>query len=166
VADVPVDPAAFYAALPAKRMSAGLICRDDRGRILLVRPTYTTVWHVPGGAVETGESPRQAASREAREELGIDLHVGRLLVVDWMPGRPPATEGLMFLFDGGLLDESMGERFELPPEEIRGWAFVERAQIAARVTEVLGSQLAEALVALDLGETCYTEAGMPLERRR
>lgn len=32
-----------------------------------------TYWEVPGGHVEPGESAQQAAVREIREELGIDL---------------------------------------------------------------------------------------------
>ena len=34
---------------------------------------------VPGGGVEAGESPRQAAAREATEELGLLVEVGDLI---------------------------------------------------------------------------------------
>ncbi|WP_435863016.1 NUDIX domain-containing protein [Streptomyces massasporeus] len=37
----------------------------------MVVPTYKDYWDIPGGYVETGESPLQAASREVREEIGI-----------------------------------------------------------------------------------------------
>ncbi|WP_208865223.1 NUDIX domain-containing protein [Amycolatopsis rubida] len=47
-------------------------------------------WRSPGGLVEDGESPLAACRREVGEELGIDVPVGRLLVVDWrrLAGQP------------------------------------------------------------------------------
>jgi ADP-ribose pyrophosphatase YjhB (NUDIX family) len=41
------------------------------GELLLIRQSYRA-WHsVPGGGVERGEAPREAALRELREEVGI-----------------------------------------------------------------------------------------------
>jgi 8-oxo-dGTP diphosphatase len=36
------------------------------------------VWEFPGGKCETGESPRDAAARECREEIGLEVVLGRL----------------------------------------------------------------------------------------
>jgi 8-oxo-dGTP diphosphatase len=36
-------------------------------------------WEFPGGKVEPGESPEQAAVREAREELGVEVELGALI---------------------------------------------------------------------------------------
>ena len=45
------------------------------GRILFIRHTYgdRLLWELPGGGLHRGEPPLQAATREAREELGVDL---------------------------------------------------------------------------------------------
>ncbi len=43
------------------------------GKLLLVRTSYRPCYSLPGGFVKRGEPAEQAARRELREELGIDL---------------------------------------------------------------------------------------------
>lgn len=98
-ADVPLyarDPDAWQRHLAEgnarqsrKRVSADAIIRDHQGRILLVDPQYKPDWDTPGGMVEANESPRDAVHRELNEELGLDLQVGALLVVDWVSAHGP-----------------------------------------------------------------------------
>ena len=40
--------------------------------------------------------------REIREELAIDLHVGPMLVADWVPPHGPWDDLLAFIFDCGV----------------------------------------------------------------
>jgi len=87
------------------RVAAGALIRDAQGRVLLVKPTYKDGWDIPGGYVEPGESPAAACRRELKEELQIDLIVGRLLLVDWAPA-PNEGDKLLFVFDGGTLADS------------------------------------------------------------
>ena len=60
---------------------AAALPRDDEGRILLVRIIDTSQWAAIGGAIEPDESPQRAASREAEEEAGVILDIGRVLGV-------------------------------------------------------------------------------------
>ena len=59
--------------------SVTLLPRDPAGRLLLVREADSGAWGTIGGAVELGESPREAAVREAREEAGVEVAVGAIL---------------------------------------------------------------------------------------
>jgi 8-oxo-dGTP diphosphatase len=52
------------------------------GRVLLVRRAFAPArgaWDVPGGFIERGETAEAAAKREAREELGVDVRIERLV---------------------------------------------------------------------------------------
>jgi 8-oxo-dGTP diphosphatase len=53
-------------------------------RIILVKrghPPLAGEWSIPGGVLEVGETLRQAAAREAREETGLTVEPGDLLGV-------------------------------------------------------------------------------------
>jgi len=58
------------------------VFRDDE--LLLVRRVMEPGrgrWALPGGYVDIGEDPRLAAAREAAEEAGVTVEVGRVLDV-------------------------------------------------------------------------------------
>lgn len=79
-----------FDSLPIRRRPAVRVAFVDReGRCLLARHAMTSgetaadaLWLPPGGAVERGESLRQAAAREVYEETGKrDVEVGELATV-------------------------------------------------------------------------------------
>lgn len=62
--------------MPGLGVNAAII-RDDR--ILLTLRRDFEVWCLPGGSVEADESLAQAAIREAREEVGYEVRLTRLV---------------------------------------------------------------------------------------
>jgi ADP-ribose pyrophosphatase YjhB (NUDIX family) len=62
--------------------SVSVLPVDQAGRLLLVRHAgHHDGWAVLGGAVEVGEPPAEAAVRETREEIGVEIRLVRLLDV-------------------------------------------------------------------------------------
>jgi ADP-ribose pyrophosphatase YjhB (NUDIX family) len=62
------------------RFAAGAyaVIFDDAGRVLFCHRRDCDFWNLPGGGVESGESPWQAVVREVREEVGLEVEVVRL----------------------------------------------------------------------------------------
>ena len=137
---------------PAKRMGAGAILRDAEGRVLLVQPAYKPGWEVPGGAIELDESPRAACSRELVEELGHSRPIGRLLCMEWQGPESNRTESLMFLYDGGLIDEA---GIRLAADELSGHRFVAELDLDYYLVARLARRMRAGLLALR--EDCFVE---------
>lgn len=62
---------------PPKYALGAVVYAERDGEILLLKRAGETAfsgqWYLPGGAVDPGESPQEAAVRELREESGLDV---------------------------------------------------------------------------------------------
>lgn len=145
-------------ALPKKRLIAHVLLRDARGRVLLCETQFKADWELPGGIVEPYETPRRGASREVTEELGVELPIGRLLVVDWMPPYLGWDDAIEMIFDGGHITEEDLASWSLQPTEIKQVALVDLDTAASLVTPLAHRRL---VLAASLGpnEMAYTEDG-------
>jgi 8-oxo-dGTP diphosphatase len=99
------------------------VVTDDRGRILVIRrrnPPAAGRWSLPGGRIEAGETPGEAAAREVLEETGLQVTVGaelahvRIGAYDIHDFAATVTGGEL---RGG--DDATDARW-VTPEELRG----------------------------------------------
>jgi 8-oxo-dGTP pyrophosphatase MutT (NUDIX family) len=72
----------FKALVSPVAFGVSAIVDDAEGHVLLVRHSYQTGWHLPGGGVGAAEPPAEAVLRELREEVGL------------LQSDPPALIGL------------------------------------------------------------------------
>ncbi len=151
------DHKPWYETLPKKRVGAGALFLDQQKRLLLVNPTYKLPWEIPGGIVELDESPRQACMREVQEEIGLVKPLERLLSVSYMASKVNRTEGLMFVFWGGILTADEIAMIRLPAAELSEYRFVTLEDALTLLTPSLGDRVRRSLETLPTEQTLYPE---------
>jgi 8-oxo-dGTP diphosphatase len=83
------------------------------------RPEWQAGWlNLPGGKIEEGETPREAAKRELKEETGIDTLFPKIL------GRVLGDDYEMFVLDCPFEGLS-GQPLRYLPDEPASWMYVE-----------------------------------------
>ncbi len=136
--EVPDGPRFEHHVVRMPRHAAGAVVTDpQRGVLLIWRHRFITDtwgWEVPGGRLEAGETPAQAAAREVLEETGWrpgPLHP----LVTYHPtnGHSDATFHL-FVADGA---EHMGEPTDRTEAARVEWVPVEQVRAYVRAGEVL-----------------------------
>lgn len=60
---------------------------DDQQRVLLCHRRDHDLWNLPGGAVESGESPWDALVREVKEETGLQISPSHLTGIYSKPNK-------------------------------------------------------------------------------
>ncbi|MBB5939997.1 NUDIX domain-containing protein [Streptomyces zagrosensis] len=135
--------------------SAGVLCFNEHGHLLLVKPTYKAGWNLPGGRIDLWETPSTAAVREVREELGLDVCVGEPLAIAWVAAP---SERVLFLFDAGTLTTTQQAAICLQASELSEYAFYppEDIDVTTAPPGLLGV-LHDALAARATGQRSYTE---------
>jgi ADP-ribose pyrophosphatase YjhB (NUDIX family) len=149
-----VEPEIWYARLATQYAATGALITDPAGRVLLVKPNYRDHWLLPGGMVDDGETPEDACARELKEELGLDLTAGRLLVVDWAPPRGKRPRPIAyFLFDCGTIDDP--DQIRLQDDELDNYAFLDLDEATTRLLPIAADRLPAAVAARTANTTIY-----------
>jgi 8-oxo-dGTP pyrophosphatase MutT (NUDIX family) len=127
----------------ARGMTLGVraVVLDHDNRVFLVKHSYVTGWHLPGGGVEVGETFRDALQRELAEEAGIEL------------SGEPALHGLFFNNHVSrrdhvavyLIRHFRQDRPPAPNREIVACGFFDVAALPADTTEGTHLRISEVL---------------------
>jgi 8-oxo-dGTP pyrophosphatase MutT (NUDIX family) len=112
---------------------------------------------------DLGEAPHEACAREIKEEIGLDLAVGNLLVLDYEPANPFVSAPMsVYVFDCGTVTEP--NRIRLQESELEAFDFVPVDEAAAEFHAANAPRLAHAAEARRTGRTAYVPQGDWLDR--
>ncbi|MEP6769565.1 MAG: NUDIX hydrolase [Acidobacteriota bacterium] len=101
-----MDPDLFYRRKKVPRVTVDAWIRDEKGRLLLIRrgrPPFTGRWGLPGGFLDWKERAEDCCAREALEETGLEVAVGKLLGVYSDADRDPRGHNVTILYDAAPL---------------------------------------------------------------
>jgi hypothetical protein len=93
------------------------------------------------------------------EELGLRWQLGRLLVVDYVRPQAARPEGVVFVFDGGVIGQSEVDEFVFSDGEILSAGFYRVSEIRERLKPVLADRVEVALEAVMEGATMLCDHG-------
>ena len=98
--------------MPVKLIAHTLIEKDGkyllikRSKIKRDRPNvYPSYWDIPGGSVEENELPREAALREAMEEVNQKLQIDKIIHEDSQFDASKDTVFTRLVYVGGIMEQ-------------------------------------------------------------
>lgn len=115
-------------SMHARPSSAVIILEDDQQKALIVKANYKAHWTFPGGMIDAGETPKQAAVREIYEEVGLTIDADSVQF-GWMAARhSEIADTYQFIFKAQLRPEQTRDII-LQTSEIDDWCLVSKEDV-------------------------------------
>ncbi|MFI5212413.1 MAG: NUDIX domain-containing protein [Candidatus Saccharimonadales bacterium] len=141
----------FFDALPKRVSSAAMVLQNTDNDVLIVKANYKDHWTFPGGIIDPGETPMEAAIREMREETGLTVTKADVKFVAVLDRISEHAQSYQFIFYAAL-PIAAADNIVLQPSEIDAYAFVTVEQIIAS-----DRHYAESVLLWAKGQTGYIE---------
>lgn len=122
------DSLKWMRSMEHRLSSVAIILENSVGQALIVKANYKPYWSFPGGVIDKGETPRQAAVREVAEEVGIHLTESQLQFVAVVDRKSPDAHTYQFVFKAPL-DSTMVDHIVLQASELDEFALVTAADV-------------------------------------
>ncbi|HEU0266298.1 MAG TPA: NUDIX hydrolase [Candidatus Saccharimonadaceae bacterium] len=152
----PEETAALLQRIDRRFSSAAVWCETPDGRLLIVKSPYKRHWALPGGIVDPEETPKLAAVRETREEVGIVLEPSDLkfqMVVNRV--YDALGYSYQFIFQASVTARQI-DAIVLERDEIDEYALVSREEVVAS-PKYGGYWIGSAITDWAHGRTGYAE---------
>jgi 8-oxo-dGTP pyrophosphatase MutT (NUDIX family) len=143
----------------ARGMTLGVrgVVLDGNDRVFLVKHSYVTGWHLPGGGVEVGESFVDALRRELLEEGRIEIAGEAVLHGVFLNSHVSRRDHVAVY----VVRQFRQDRPPEPNHEIVACGFFEAAALPAETTEGTRLRIAEVLEGLMPSATWRSTALLP-----
>ena len=130
-----------------KTVGVRTLVMNEQGQVLLLRHTYVSGWHFPGGGVDACETPVHAALREAYEEAGITTHDRPTLLGIYYNTVYGADDYIALYVIHSFIQK------EVKSPEIAEWGWFNIDELPEDVTASTRSRLSEYLSGVDVSDT-------------
>ncbi|MBI5466980.1 MAG: NUDIX hydrolase [Candidatus Kerfeldbacteria bacterium] len=145
----------YLRRVPKKRVSAGVIFLNSRREVLMVKPTYKSVWVIPGGVINQYESPQDGAIREVHEETGLTVSSPQFIGVVHAPRPGEGDDVMHFFFYGGVLSDDV--QLTLQAAELETWKFMPVADVSRYAVPQFAARLTSLLTAIEDQRPVYIQ---------
>jgi 8-oxo-dGTP diphosphatase len=106
---------------------------EKEGRYLLIREAaakWKGKWFLPGGKVDPGERPEDAAHREVQEEAGCDIHLNGIFYFRYNEGF--LDRYLAFFFSADIIGEKIKTIADKHSLEVKWFTYEEITTLPTR----------------------------------
>lgn len=104
--------------------TVGALIVNEEGKILLVKShKWFDKYTLPGGHIEVGETMTEAVRREVKEEVGLDVQVGHMLLIQEAIFAPEFYKKRHFIFID-FACRSKNEQVKLDQDELQEYLWI------------------------------------------